>query len=98
MEAGAIELLNLVYQVAILALVSLGLAIVFGLLGVMNMAHGEFLMLGAYSMVAVQKAGLPLYWGWPLAVAVCAVVGWLVERTLIRPLARRPFDTLLATW
>lgn len=99
MDPGlALAALNLAYQVTILALVALGLAIVFGLLGIMNMAHGEFLMLGAYCMVAVQKAGLPLAWGWLLALAVCAALGWGVERLLIRPLARRPFDTLLATW
>ena len=90
--------LNLAYQLAVLALIALGLAVVFGMLGVMNMAHGDFLMLGAYSMVAVQKAGLPLWLGLPLAIAVCVVAGWAIERLLIRPLARRPFDTLLATW
>lgn len=90
--------LNLAYQLAILALVVLGLGIVFGLLGIMNMAHGEFVMLGAYSVVAVQQAGLPLLLSLPLAVAVCTAVGWVAERFLIRPLQARPFDTLLATW
>lgn len=90
--------LNLAYQLGVLTLVVLGLGIVFGLLGIMNMAHGEFVMLGAYSMVAVQEAGLPLLLGLPLAVLVCAGVGWLAERLLIRPLRTRPFDTLLATW
>lgn len=90
--------LNLVYQIVVLTLVVLGLALVFGLLGVMNMAHGEFVMLGAYAMVAAQQFGLSIGWGLPLAVLVCAVVGWLAERLLIRPLASRPFDTLLATW
>ena len=90
--------LNLAYQLAVLALVVLGLGIVFGLLGIMNMAHGEFVMLGAYSAVAVQQAGLALPLALPLAVVVCAIVGWLAERLLIRPLRDRPFDTLLATW
>ncbi len=90
--------LNLAYQLAVLALVVLGLGIVFGLLGIMNMAHGEFVMLGAYSAVAVQEAGLPLLLALPLAVLVCGATGWLAERLLIRPLANRPFDTLLATW
>lgn len=99
MDALAVtHVLNLVYQIAILALVALGLAIVFGQLGIMNMAHGEFMMLGAYSMVAVQNAGLPLWLGVPLALAVCVGVGWVVERALIRPIVHRPFDTLLATW
>ena len=90
--------LNLAYQLAVLALVVLGLGIVFGLLGIMNMAHGEFVMLGAYSAVAVQEAGLPLLLALPFAVLVCGATGWLAERLLIRPLANRPFDTLLATW
>lgn len=90
--------LNLAYQLVVLALLVLGLALVFGLLGVMNMAHGEFVMLGAYAVVTVQRAGLSIGWGLPLAIVVCAAVGWLAERLLIRPLAARPFDTLLATW
>ena len=90
--------LNLTYELATLALITLGLAIVFGLLGVMNMAHGEFVMLGAYSAVTVQKLGLPLLTAVPLSVAVCGVLGYVVERFLIRPLYARPFDTLLATW
>lgn len=90
--------LNLVYELATLALTTLGLAVVFGLLGVMNMAHGEFVMLGAYSVVAVQQAGLPTLLAFPLALGVCGTLGWAVELWLIRPLYRRPFDTLLATW
>lgn len=90
--------LNLVYELATLALTTLGLAVVFGLLGVLNMAHGEFVMIGAYSVVAVQQWGLPIPAAFPLAVAVCAALGWVVERWLIRPLYTRPFDTLLATW
>jgi branched-subunit amino acid ABC-type transport system permease component len=90
--------LNLAYQLAVLALIVLGLGIVFGMLGIMNMAHGEFVMLGAYSAVAVQQAGLPLPLALPLAMLVCGATGWLAQRLLIRPLRDRPFDTLLATW
>lgn len=100
MQDGSLWLhgLNLAYELATLSLTTLGLAIVFGLLGVMNMAHGEFVMLGAYSTVVVQKFGLPLFCAVPLAIAVCGVLGYVVERWLIRPLYARPFDTLLATW
>ena len=91
-------LLNIGYACAALLLTTLGLAIVFGLLGVLNMAHGEFLMIGAYSVVVVQHAHLPTALAMPLAIVVCGVLGWLVERLLIRPLYARPFDTLLATW
>lgn len=90
--------LNLVYELSTLALTTLGLAVVFGLLGVMNMAHGEFVMIGAYAVVAVQQLGWPLLAAMPVALVVCAALGWIVERWLIRPLYARPFDTLLATW
>ncbi len=90
--------LNLVYTIAVLGLVVLGLAVVFGLLGVMNMAHGEFVMLGAYSALVVQQAQLPFLLAVPLALAVCALIGLLLEWSVIRRLYRRPFDTLLATW
>ncbi len=90
--------LNIAYELATLALTTLGLAVVFGLLGVMNMAHGEFVMIGAYAVVAVQQWGWPLPAALPLAMAACAALGWVVERWLLRPLYARPFDTLLATW
>lgn len=90
--------LNIAYELATLGLTTLGLAVVFGLLGVMNMAHGEFVMLGAYSVVTVQAWGWPLFTAFPLAVVVCGSLGFVVERWLIRPLYARPFDTLLATW
>ncbi|KAF1058692.1 branched-chain amino acid ABC transporter permease [Burkholderia gladioli] len=90
--------LNLGYACAALALTTIGLAIVFGLLGVLNMAHGEFVMLGAYSVVVVQRLGLSALLAVPLAIVVCAAIGWIVERLLVRPLYQRPFDTLLATW
>ena len=83
---------------SVLGLTVLGLAIVFGLLGVMNMAHGEFVALGAYSALIVQEADLPFFLAIPLAIALCAILGWLIEWTIIRHLYRRPFDTFLATW
>ncbi|MEZ2295248.1 branched-chain amino acid ABC transporter permease [Variovorax sp. RCC_210] len=90
--------LNLAYALATLGLTTLGLAVVFGLLGVMNMAHGEFVMLGAYAVVTVQSWGWPIATAMPLAMGVCGVLGYAAERWLIRPLYARPFDTLLATW
>jgi branched-chain amino acid transport system permease protein/urea transport system permease protein len=99
MDAGILlHALNIAYELATLTLTTLGLAIVFGLLGVMNMAHGEFVMLGAYSVVTVQQWGWPLATAFPVAMAVCGALGWAVERWLVRPLYARPFDTLLATW
>ena len=98
MEAFATFLLNFVYVSAILALVALGLAMVFGLLGVMNMAHGEFVMLGAYSAYVVQTAQISFFWAIPLAIFVSAILGFLIEWSVIRHLYNRTFDTLLATW
>ena len=98
MEIVTVYGLNLLYTVATLGLIVLGLAVVFGLLGVMNMAHGEFVMLGAYSALVVQNLGLPILFAIPLALLVCGVFGWLVEWLMIRHLYSRPFDTLLATW
>src|SRR5690606_8995025 len=92
------QLLNIAYEVTTLAVVVLGLAIVFGLLGVLNLAHGEFVMIGAYCAYFTQTQGWPYPAAIPVTLAVCGVLGWAVERALIRPLYARPFDTLLATW
>ncbi len=99
MDSGTLlHALNLAYALATLALTTLGLAVVFGLLGVMNMAHGEFVMIGAYAVVTVQQWGWPIVTAFPLAMVACAALGYVIERWLIRPLYQRPFDTLLATW
>jgi branched-chain amino acid transport system permease protein/urea transport system permease protein len=72
--------------------------VVFGLLGVLNIAHGEFIMVGAYCAYVVQASGWPFLSAVPLALLVCGALGLVVEHGLIRPLYRRPFDTLIATW
>ena len=78
---------------------ALGLTIIYGTMGVINMAHGEFIMLGAYSTYVLQTfAGIPFIICIPLAFAVVGAFGWVVERGLIRTLYQRPLDTLLATW
>ena len=101
---------NLFYGLSlgsILLLAALGLAITFGLMGVINMAHGEMLMLGAYSTFIVQnlfKEFLPGFFDWyliaaiPIAFIVSAIIGVLLERSIIRHLYGRPLETLLATW
>jgi urea transport system permease protein len=93
---------------SILVLMALGLSITFGLMGVINMAHGEMLMLGAYATLLVQwafAAFLPpglqhLYFlvGVPAGFCAAAAAGWLLELTVIRHLYGRPLETLLATW
>ncbi len=84
---------------SILLLVALGLVITYGAMGVINMAHGELVMVGAYTTV---MAGIWLNVGIlaaiPLAFLVTALVGWLIERVVVRRLYGRLLDTLLATW
>jgi urea transport system permease protein len=88
---------------SILVLVAIGLAITFGVMGVINMAHGELMMLGAYCTYAVQQI-LPNYIGAsviiaiPLAFLVSGAVGVLIQRFIVRYLSGRPLDTLLATF
>jgi branched-chain amino acid transport system permease protein/urea transport system permease protein len=92
------QALNALFGIAALALVALGLAVVLGLLGVLNLAHGELVMIGAYCAWVAQQNGWPFLAAVPLALGVCGVLGWAVERWLVRPLYRRPFDTLVVTW
>lgn len=101
---------NLFYGISlgsVLLLAALGLAIIFGLMGVINMAHGELLMIGAYATYLVQLAFrqfAPQWLEWyvvaalPVAFVVTACVGMVLERTVIRWLYGRPLETLLATW
>ena len=78
---------------------ALGLTIIYGTMGVINMAHGEFIMLGAYTTFVLQSVlGVPFLICLPLAFFIVGAIGWAVERGLIRILYNRPLDTLLATW
>ncbi len=108
MDATILQLFNGLSLGSILLMVSLGLAFAFGLMGVINMAHGEFIMIGAY-VVYVFQSTLAVYLGgveqgiWfllaiPAAFVVAGLLGSLMEMTLIRHLYGRPLDTLLATW
>ncbi len=84
---------------SILLLIALGLAIIYGVTGVINLAHGEFVMLGAYCAWLLQ-----IQFGWSLLASLLpifilvALLGWLVEVAVIRHLYDRPLDTILATW
>ncbi len=103
-----LQLFNGVSLSSILLLIALGLAITFGLMNVINMAHGEFIMIGAYMAYTIQQLFqkfLPVSaFGWyfilslAVAFAVAFIIGWLLEATLIRFLYGRPLDSLLATW
>ena len=92
---------------AVLLLMGLGLAVIFGQMGVINMAHGEFMTIGAYTIylgsTLVEKHAptlLPYYFPFAVLLAFffAFVAGWMVEWALIRHLYKRPLDTLLATW
>ncbi len=92
---------------SVLLLMALGLAIIFGQMGVINMAHGEFMTIGAYTIYSFSKLTetyfptlMPYYFIVAIlgAFLIAFVVGYLVEYTLIRHLYKRPLDTLLATW
>ena len=93
---------------SILLIMSLGLAIVFGLMGVINMAHGELMMVGAYATFVTQQAFVawlsPELFDWyfpvalPVAFLAAALFGWVLEATVIRFLYGRLLETLLATW
>ena len=108
MEVWALQVFNGLSLSSILLLIALGLALSFGLMNVINLAHGEFIMIGAYTVYALQQgfrhfAGSPspeitFLIAIPLSFLVAGGIGLLVEQTLIRFLYRRSLDTLLATW
>lgn len=84
---------------SILLLVALGLAIIYGTTGVINLAHGEFVMIGAYTAWALQTyVGIGLIESLVVIFFTVALFGWVIEKVVIRHLYRRPLDTILATW
>jgi urea transport system permease protein len=83
---------------AILAIAAVGLAIIFGVAGVINMAHGQFIMVGAYTAAVVGQLGGNTFIAIPVAFVVVALLGLLVERGIIQWIYDRPLETLLATW
>ena len=94
----ATVLLSSLSSASILLIATVGLAVVFGLMGVINLAHGEFLMIGAYTALTATKWGIPYVLSIPIAVAVTMAIGATVEMLIIRRLYGRLFDTMLATW
>ena len=91
-------LLSSLSSASILLIATIGLAVVFGLMGVINLAHGEFLMIGAYAALTATQMGVPYFLSIPIAVMVTMMIGALVEVLIIRRLYGRIFDTMLATW
>jgi urea transport system permease protein len=93
-----IQLLNGITLAGNLILIAMGLAIIFGLLGIINMAHGELFMLGAYTVVTVVSASGSFWLGVALAPLVVAVIGLLMETAVLRRFYNKPLESLLATF
>ena len=88
----------IVFSISLMLLISLGLAVIFGMMKVINLAHGEFMMVGGYACVLSVNAGAPLWLGVLAGGVVTGLAGIVVERLVIRHLYGRMMDTLLATW
>lgn len=98
MRHAAVLLLDSSNAVLVLILVSLGLAIIFGLMNVINMAHGEFLMLGAYGAMQLGRIGVPFWLALALAPMLVGAFGLVIEELLIAKTYNRLIDSILATW
>ncbi|MFN6058755.1 MAG: branched-chain amino acid ABC transporter permease, partial [Burkholderiales bacterium] len=99
MDYAAVVFLEIIYMIAFLALTSAGLAVVFGMMRVINRAHGEFVMIGGYTTIACAKAGINIYFAMlVVSPLVVGILGLLVERLVVRQLYGRMIDTMLATW
>ena len=96
------EIFSIIYQFAdvfaFLVLAAAGLAIIFGMMGIINLAHGEFITCGAYVTVIGVQNGLPLPLAQALGVLTAGIIGVILERTVVRHLYNRPLDSILGTW
>lgn len=95
-------LYSVIYQFgdnfAFLVLSALGLAVIFGMMGVINLAHGEFIMCGAYVTISLNKSGLPLPLAMLAGALAAAFAGGVIERLVVRRLYDRLYDSVVATW
>lgn len=99
MDQSLIVFIDVAYTIASLALMSAGLALVFGLMRVINLAHGEFITMGGYVTIVATQAGVNIWLAMLLiSPLVVGVIGLIVERVVIRWLYGRLIDTMLATW
>lgn len=96
------NLISYIYQFlesfSFLALASVGMAIIYGMMGITNLAHGEFMMIGAYTTVLLCGLGIPFAISVILGALVVAVFGLILDRTIICRLYSRPLDSIVATW
>jgi branched-chain amino acid transport system permease protein len=99
MDYAGVVTLEILYMIAFLALTSAGLAIVFGMMRVINLAHGEFVLLGGYTTLKCSQLGINVYVAMlVISPLLVGIVGLVVERVIIRFLYGRMIDTMLATW
>jgi len=92
------QILDVTTTAAFLYVVSIGLLLVFGVMKIINFAHGGFLTVGGYSALIVTKLGWNPWLSLPMAFAIGCVFGMIIERLVVRPLYSRPLDAILATW
>ncbi len=93
-----IVLLNTLWMICVIVMTAFPLAIIFGQLRIINMAHGEFITIGAYSVVVTNLFGMPFVVAPVIAVLSAGIIGFVTERLIIWRFYSRPFDSLLATW
>lgn len=99
MDLAALVTFNVVTTIATLVLITLGLGVIYGMMGIINFAHGELMMLGAYTAVTAEGVGLNSWFAMlVLPPLVVGAIGLILERTVIRFLYGRMMDTMLATW
>ncbi len=99
MDLATVIFVEILYSIAVLVLISAGLAVVFGMMRVINLAHGEFMMIGGYATIVAVNSGINIYVSMLLvAPLVVGLLGLFVERLIIRHLYGRLVDTMLATW
>ena len=99
MDLSVVILVEMLYAVASLILISAGLAVVFGMMKVINLAHGEFMMMGGYAAITAVNLGVNIFFAMlVIAPMVVGLIGLVVERLVVRHLYGRLVDTMLATW
>ncbi len=99
MDLSAVIIVEILYAISSLILISAGLAVVFGMMKVINLAHGEFMMLGGYATITAVNLGANIFFAMlVIAPAIVGLIGLVVERLVIRHLYGRLVDTMLATW
>jgi len=97
-EAIMVFMLDVLTTAAMLFIVTAGLMMIFGVMKIVNFAHGALLTLGGYASYVATQLKLDPWVSWPLALLTGVLVGCLVEAVIVRPLYKRPLDAILATW